>query len=154
MLWPLQSVVHCEYFSLYNVTRLVVPCYGPYSLRYIIFQFALCNMCCGVMLWPLESPVHCEYFSLYNETCLVVSCYGPYSLRYIIFQFAFCNMCCGVMLWPLHCPVHCEDFSLSALSSGISQAWKLDLRQVRLAAFQFFIVSAVTYCSVKSFCNF
>jgi len=35
MLWPLQSV-HCEYFSLYNVTCLVVSCYGPCTFRYIV----------------------------------------------------------------------------------------------------------------------
>jgi len=36
MLWPLHSPVYCEYFSLYNVTCLVVSCYGPYTLRYIV----------------------------------------------------------------------------------------------------------------------
>jgi len=34
MLWPLQFPVHCEYFTLYNVTCLVVSCYGSYTLRY------------------------------------------------------------------------------------------------------------------------
>jgi len=36
MLWTLHPPVHFEKFSLYNVTRLVVSCYGPYTLRYIV----------------------------------------------------------------------------------------------------------------------
>ena len=65
MLWPLQSPVHCEYFKLYNVTCLVVSCYGPtVSGTLWVLQFVQRNMLSGVMLWHLHPPVHCKYFSL------------------------------------------------------------------------------------------